>query len=470
MKKINFVVFLILCLSSIMWAQSPPNFLVILVDDLGKTDLGTYGNDFIETPNIDQLAQDGMKWVNAYSGAPVCSPSRAAFLTGKNSARVHFTGHITAIGRHRHPENSMIIPPKDLMFIPLEEVILPELVKSAGYRTISIGKWHVGPTGYWPLDMGFDENVAGWTHGSPPSHFYPYEDENKKWNPNIPTLKDGKVGEYLSDRLTDEAMSFIQRNKNNPFLIYLPYYAVHTPLQAPEDLVKKYKDKQLTKDANPEIDPTYAAMVDKLDQNIGRLIDKLEAEGITENTVVIFTSDNGAEEGSSDMQQYRAGKGHLYEGGLRVPFIMKWPNHIKANSINENRTRSEDVFTTIADIVGYELDDNMNIDGVSLVSQFNGESGQELEDERDMFWYYPHYAPQGNSPGGSIVSGDYKYIEFFDPIGYELYNLKLDPSEENNLFSKMPEKVIEMSGKFNLWMHDVNPILHTVNPNFNKVK
>lgn len=446
-----------------LFSQSPPNFLIIMVDDLGKTDLGTYGNTFIETPHIDQLANQGMKWLNAYSAAPVCSPSRAAFLTGKNPARVHFTGHITAIGRHRHPENSLIVPPRDLMFIPLEEVIIPELVTKLGYRTISIGKWHVGPKGFWPRDMGFDENIAGWTHGSPPSHFFPYEDANKKWNPNIPTLSGGEVGEYLSDRLTDEAIDFIDRNKDNPFLIYLPYYAVHTPLQAPKELINKYRDKQLTSDKNPAIDPVYAAMVDQLDQNIGRLIDKLDNVGITENTIVIFASDNGAVKATSDMSPYREGKGHLYEGGLRVPFIMKWPNQIPPNSLNEIRTRTEDIFPTIADIVGAELADNINIDGESLVSQFNGPSMRKGMGDREMFWYYPHYAPQGNSPGGAIISGDYKYIEFFDPRKYELYNIKTDPGEQLDLSTKMPEKIIELSGKFNKWIHEINPILHTVN-------
>ncbi|GAA5219928.1 sulfatase [Membranihabitans marinus] len=389
-----------------------------------------------------------MKWENAYAAAPVCSPSRAAFLTGQNPARVHFTGHITAIGRHRHPENSLIIPPNDLMFIPLEEIILPELVKPSGYKTISIGKWHVGPTGYWPMDMGFDENIAGWTHGSPPSHFYPYEDENKKWNPAIPTLEGGKKGEYLSDRLTDETVNYIKRNKNNPFLIYLPYYAVHSPLQAPQDLVKKYQDKQLSSKGNSSIDPVYAAMVERLDYNIGRLMDALKKEGLEENTVVIFASDNGAVKKSSDMMGYREGKGHLYEGGIRVPFIMKWPNNIKPNTVNENRTKSEDIFATIADIVVYKSEPGHIIDGKSLRQQF---LDPNVEESRDMFWYYPHYSPQGNAPGGAIISGDYKYIEFYDPVGYELYNLKLDPREENNLFSTMPEKVIEMSGIFNKW-------------------
>lgn len=296
LKNKNLVIFslLIFCVVITVNAQEnieKPNFVIIFVDDLGETDIGVYGNDFIETPNIDNLANEGMKWTNAYSAAPICSPSRAAILTGKNTARVHFTGHITAIGSHRHPENSMIVPPNDLMFIPKDEIILPEAIKPAGYKSISIGKWHVGPKGYWPNDMGFDENVAGWTHGSPPSHFYPYEDPEKSWNPSIPTLSGGEEGEYLADRLTDEAIKFIKRNQNDPFLVYFPHYAVHTPLQAPEELVDKYKMKQLENDGNKRIDPVYAAMVDNLDQNVGRLLDEIKRIGLEENTVVIFASE-----------------------------------------------------------------------------------------------------------------------------------------------------------------------------------
>ena len=213
--------------------KSLPNFVILLIDDLGAMDVGCYGQKYIESPNIDRLASEGMRWRNAYSSCPVCSPTRVAILTGRNPARVHFTGHITAIGRHRYPENGRIIPPQDLMHIPLEETTLAEALKPLGYTSASIGKWHVGEEGYWPLDQGFDINIGGWTHGSPPSHFYPYKDPNKEWNPSIPTLSGGTEGEYLTDRLTDEAMAFIKANKDRPFLVYLPYYAVHTPLEAP---------------------------------------------------------------------------------------------------------------------------------------------------------------------------------------------------------------------------------------------
>lgn len=448
-----------------------PNFIILFVDDLGETDIGVYGNKFIETPHIDRLAIDGMRWTNAYSAAPICSPARAALLTGKNPARIHFTGHITAIGSHRHPVNSRIIPPNDLMFIPKEEVILPEAIKPAGYRSINIGKWHVGPKGYWPTDMGFDENIGGWTHGSPPTHFYPYKDPDKHWNPSIPTLKGGEEGEYLADRLTNEAINFITRNKDNPFLVYLPYYAVHTPLQAPKDLVEKYKQKQLTKDANGRIDPVYAAMVDNLDQNVGRLLHDLKKLGLEKNTVVIFASDNGAVQSTSDMSKYREGKGYLYEGGIRVPFIIRWPGIIKPGTLSNKPTKTEDIYATIVEIVGEQTISNGTVDGKSLVNEFiHPSDNNELNREREMHWYYPHYAPQGNWPGASIIEGKFKYIQFYDPIKSELYDLENDPSESNDLKEDYPEMVIKLRGKLNKWLHDVNPILHTTNPDHVNVK
>lgn len=447
------------------WGQSLPNIIVINVDDLGETDLGVYGNEFIETPSIDALAKAGMRWTNAYSAAPICSPSRAALLTGKHPARIHFTGHITSIGRHRHPVGSRIIPPNDLMFIPLEENIIPEMIQSKGYVSVSIGKWHVGPTGYWPLDMGFDYNIGGWTHGSPPSHFYPYTDPEKKWNPDIPTLQGGSDGEYLADRLTTEALTFIKNHKDQPFFIYLPYYAVHTPLQAPESLVKKYQKKQKTNQKNEAIDPVYAAMVENLDHNIGRLVRGIAAQGVEEHTVIIFTSDNGAVASTSDMKGYRAGKGHLYEGGLRVPFMIKWPDRIRPGQINSRRTRTEDIAATINEIAGVADQFNANLDGRSLVGEFSGGSEEQTE-EPDFYWYYPHYAPQGNDPGASIISGDYKYMEFYDPQTSVLYNLKEDPGEQKDLAKEMPEKIIELRGKLNLWLHNVQPIPHTMNPNY----
>ncbi len=455
------IAFIILWLTAIGCTNETiqkPNFLVILIDDLGSQDLGCYGQQYIETPNIDQLAEEGMRWTNAYSACPVCSPSRAAILTGKSTARVKFTGHITAIGKHRYPEHGRIIPPDDLMYLPLSELLIPEVLKPLGYKSISIGKWHVGHEGYFPTDQGFDINIGGWTHGSPPSHFYPYKSD-KKWNPSIPTLQGGEDGEYLTDRLTDEAIHFMEDNKDNPFLIYLSHYAVHTPLEAPAPLVDKYKP--ILKDT--KIDPVYAAMVESVDFNIGRLLGKVKELDLDKNTIVIFASDNGAVAGTSDNSPFREGKGYLYEGGIRVPFIMRWPGHIKVGSVSENPTISQDIFSTIVDISGSNVGIDNSIDGRSLVPDFS----QKLNSP-DLFWYYPHYSPQAKTPGAAIRSGDYKLIKFYDPEKVELYNLSRDIGEKYNLSEKMPQKVKELSNKIETWLDDSNAIRHTLNPDYIK--
>ena len=443
--------------------KESPNFLLFFIDDLGRQDLGCYGNDFIETPNIDRLAEQGMRWTNAYSSCPVSSPTRVALLTGKNPAKVNFTGHIPAVIDHRYPEHGRIIPPRNLMHIPKEEVILPEAIKPAGYRSISIGKWHLGHKGYWPTDMGFDENVAGWTHGSPPSHFYPYEASDQPWNPSIPTLKGGKEGKYLTDRLTDEAISFIKENKDQPFLVYLTHYAVHTPLQAPEVLVEKYKQKK-AETGNKRIDPVYAAMVESVDKNVGRVLETLKNLELEKETIVIFASDNGAVEGIADLRPYRAGKGYLYEGGIRVPYLMKWPGHIEPGSVSEVPTKTEDIYATIVDIVGKKAQPGNPLDGRSLVNDFT--ESLDKPSEVEMHWYFPHYIR--NQPGAAIISGEFKFIEFYDPEKMELYNLAEDPGETNDL-SDSPEyrwKVKELQGKLRKWLHDTDPIMHTMNPNY----
>lgn len=453
--------FVMLCMSALVTAcdegiDSPPNFLIILIDDLGSQDLGCYGQQYIQTPNMDALAKQGMRWTNAYSAAPVCSPSRAVLLTGKSTAKVHFTGHITAIGRHRYPEHGRIIPPADLMYLPHKEVLIPEALKPLGYKSISIGKWHVGHEGYFPTDQGFDINIAGWTHGSPPSHFYPYQSD-KEWNASIPTLHGGDEGEYLTDRLTDEAIKFIEENKNNPFLVYLTHYAVHTPLEAPKPLVKKYK----TLLKGTKIDPVYAAMVESVDRNLGRLLTRLQELNLDENTVVIFASDNGAVESTSDNTPFRKGKGYLYEGGIRVPYIMRWPGHITGGTVSDNLTISQDIFTTIVNIAGANAQMNPSVDGRSLVPDFRME-----EHNPDLYWYYPHYSPQAKSPGAAIRSGAYKLIQFYDPEKVELYNLDDDIGEINDLSETMPEKVKELSAKLENWLDEMGTIRHTMNPEY----
>ncbi len=439
-------------------SRDRPNFIILLIDDLGARDVGCYGQEYIETPNIDRLASQGMRWSSAYSSCPVCSPTRVAILTGRNPARVHFTGHITAIGRHRYPENGRIIPPQDLMHIPLEETTLAEALKPLGYTSASIGKWHVGEEGYWPLDQGFDINIGGWTHGSPPSHFYPYTDPNKEWNPSIPTLHGGKDGEYLTDRLTDEALGFVKANMGRPFLVYLSHYAVHTPLEAPASLIQKY----LPLLQGTGIDPVYAAMVDRVDTNIGRLLDSLDSWNLSENTVVFFASDNGGLATVTNNSPFRMGKGHLYEGGLRVPFIVRWPGHITPGSVNECSTISEDIFATILDISKANMKADVRIDGRSLVRDFH--LAGPAPDTIALHWYYPHYSPQAKRPGAAIRFGPYKLIEHYDPPGVELYNLTEDIGETNDLSQVMPQRKEMMLGQLHQWLEAVEPIKYTMNP------
>lgn len=447
----------------------PPNFLIIFIDDMGSQDIGFYGQQYIETPAIDRLASEGMRWTNAYSSSPVCSPTRVALLTGKNPARVNFTGHIPRGEKHRHPPHSRIIPPNDLLDLPHEELTIAEALKPLGYTSISIGKWHVGREGHWPTDMGFDYNVAGWTHGMPPSHFYPYENPATPWNAAIPTMKGGGPGEYLTDRLTDEAIKFMGQYKEKPFLLYLPHYAVHTPLQAPVELIDKYKSIL----DGTVIHPVYAAMVESVDHNVARLLQALDDLNLADNTVVIFASDNGAldvegvfdGEGFpvADNSPFRSGKGHLYEGGLRVPLIIRWPGVIKPGRVSENLTITEDLFATIVDIAGDKAMPGSPLDGRSLVSDFDSESSDIYI---DLHWYYPHYSPHGNRPGAAIRSGDYKLIEFYDPPTVELYNLNDDIGETRDISESFPGMKRELLDKLDNWLKRTNPVMHTMNPGY----
>jgi arylsulfatase A len=462
--KMNKVIWFLLLLPFKVLSQNetnPPNVILILVDDLGIKDLGNYGNKLIETPNIDALAKKGMSWINAYSSCPVCSPSRAAMLTGKSPARLNFTGHITAIEKHRYPANSTIIPPQDLMYVPLDQIMIPEMLKVKGYTSASIGKWHLGNKGFWPTDQGFDVNIAGWTHGSPPSHFFPYKNTSSSWNSSIQNLVGGREGEYLTDRLTDETISFIRQQKDKPFFAYLSYYAVHVPLEAPQEKIEKYKVKLL----DSKINPTYAAMVESVDDNVGKLVKFLESNNLIKNTVIILASDNGGLEEVTDNYPYRRGKGHLYEAGIRVPLIMRWDDKIKPNTWTENRTISTDLFYTIKDISGQK--GMIDMDGRSLLPDFDLKN--QSNKERKLFWYYPHYGI-GGDPGSIIISGNYKLIEHYDPYKVELFNLDTDRSENHDLASSFPQIKNELLEELHNWLKSSNPIMHTQNTSNKSVK
>lgn len=442
-------------------AARKPNVLLILIDDLGWKDLQCYGGAQYETPHIDQLAREGLRFTQAYANCPVCSPSRAALMTGKNPARLGFTGHITAIGRHRWPEKGRIIPPQDRMYLPHEEVTIAEVLQAKGYATASVGKWHLGHEGYWPEDQGFDVNIGGWTHGSPPTYYYPYENPEKEWNARIPTLKPGPEGQYLTDRLTDEAIAFVREHREQPFFLYLTYYAVHTPLEAPGNLEEKYQKKFAGQKTG--IHPAYAAMVENMDRNVGRVLDALKELDLEDETFVVFTSDNGGLETSGIQTPLREGKGTLYEGGIRVPLILRWPGRIPAGAVTDQISMGTDLLPTIDAVTGADEPPAENIDGNDLSPLWQGSEGI---DRKPQVWYYPHYHERAKRPGAAIRKGRYKLIETYDPAELELYDLEADLSELANLAEILPEKVEELRAELNAYLEGVCEVRHTLNPDF----
>ncbi len=441
-------------------AAMAPNVVLVLVDDLGWMDLGCQGSAFFETPRIDVLAAEGARFTQAYSNCPVCSPSRAALMTGQNPGRVGFTGHITAIGRHRYPETGSIVPPDDFMHLRHEFVSLAEAMRGAGYVSASIGKWHLGDEPYWPTEHGFDLNVAGHTHGSPASYFFPYRKPGQDWNPDIPNLdlSQSDEGEYLTDRLTDEALAFMQLNRDRPFFLYLSHYAVHTPLQAPEDLIRKYQAKI---DAGADgKNAVYAAMVETVDISVGRVLDGLRELGLTEQTVIIVASDNGGLESVTQNAPLRAGKGHLYEGGIRVPLIVKWPGHGSAGMVIDEPVTNADLYPFLTQVAGLHSERFPAPDGRSIGALIDSKPWKP----RDLIWYYPHYSPQARAPGAAILSEGYKLIQFYDPPVVELYRLSEDIGEAANIADRLPGEAEALRTKLTKWIERNVPIRHTPNP------
>ncbi len=441
-------------------SAAPPNIVLFLVDDLGWKDLGCQGSAVFETPHADSLAADGVRLTNAYAACPVCSPTRAALMTGRTPARVGLTGHITAILRHRYPEHGRIVPPDDRMFLALEEKTVAEALGEAGYVSASMGKWHLGSEAYWPTRQGFDLNVAGHTHGSPTTYWFPYLAPAKEWNPRIHNLEGGRPGEYLTDRLTDEALAFIEENQKKPFFLYLTHYAVHTPLEAPAALTAKYRRKPAV--AASGVDPVYAAMVEKTDDSLGRVLAKLEELGIADNTLVIFTSDNGGLMSATDNRPLRAGKGYLYEGGIRVPLIFRWPERLEAGAESSTAAISHDLYPTILEAAGARGPADRPLDGESLLGWLEGKTAPP--DERELYWYYPHYSPQAQQPGSALRKGRWKLIEHYDPPAAELYDLAADPGETRDLADAQPARRDAMLERLRALIAESGAIPHRSNP------
>jgi len=456
----SFLVFLALWTSLLPAADRPPNVVLILIDDMGWTDLACYGSTFYETPNIDRLAASGMRLTNSYSACTVCSPTRSAVMTGRYPARLHITDWIAGSQR---PFAKLKIPDWR-QYLPLEEITIAEAFKANGYATCHIGKWHLGGEEFWPTKQGFDINIAGNHAGSPPTYFFPYDNNGL----SLRGLESGKPGEYLTDRLTDEAMAFISASKDGPFLLYLPYYAVHTPLQAKPDKVAKYQAK--ARPENPQHHATYAAMIESLDEGIGRLLAHLDSLKLRDKTIVVFTTDNGGLELNevTANDPLRAGKGSVYEGGVRVPLMVSYPPEIRAGSTSDVPAMSIDLFPTLVELCRLAPKPSKpGWDGVSIAPALL-EKGSVRRDT--LFWHYPHYHTGGATPYGAVRSGDWRLVEFYEDGKVELYHLKDDIGETKDLATAQPKKRDELLALLHAWRTEVSAQMPTPNPDYDPSK
>ncbi len=446
-----------------------PNFVFFLIDDMGWADVGCNGSRFYETPNINRLAAEGMRFTDGYAACPVCSPTRASIMSGKYPARIHLTNFIYGQRKGR------LLPPTYEAQMRLEEVTIAEALKEAGYTTCFVGKWHLGDKGFFPEDQGFDVNIGGCRSGMPRSFFWP------NWQGNPPI--EGRDGEYLTDRLTDEALKFLDAVAGRPFFLYLSHYAVHIPIEAKEALIEKYRlkaEKLGLADITPRFEPegdtqarqvqdhaAYAAMVESVDQSVGRVLDKLDAMGLADNTVLFFMSDNGglatAEGSPTSNLPLRAGKGWLYEGGIREPWLVKWPGVTKPGSACNQPVTSTDFYPTMLDMAGLPARPEQHADGVSIVPLLRG---RRQLNRQAIYWHYPHYSNQGGGPGGAVRAGDFKLIKWYEDSRVELYNLRKDIGEQNDLAAKDPRRARNMERMLDEWLTDVDAQMPAPNPDY----
>lgn len=431
-------------------AKKPLNFVYIIIDDLGWSDTGPYGNKVIETPNLDRLGKESVRFTQAYASCPVCSPSRASVLTGKYPARIGLTDFIP--GTKQRP-TARLITPDFVQHMRHEDMNLAKALKTKGYTRGNVGKWHLGGDGYLPTDQGFDTNVAGDDRGHPASYFGPEQ---------FPDMALAS-GESLNERLGTEGARYIDANKDHPFFLYAGHYAVHGPIQARPEVVAKYRQRD-----TGEIDPTYCALVESMDSAVGRVLDAIDKAGIRDHTVIIFTADHGGLrfEGRNAKPvttnaPLRAGKGHVFEGGIRIPLLVSWPQVTRPGTVIDTPVCNVDWLPTISKAVGVST--SGPLDGVDIMPVLRG---QQIA-ERALYWHYPHYSPQGGDPGGAVHLGDWKLIEFFDDSRFELYNLKEDIGEKKNLVLREPKRAEEMHAMLKQWRTSVKAQMPVMNPRYN---
>ncbi len=466
-------------------AVAPPpvrNVVWIIVDDLGWRDIGVAGSMFYETPNIDRLAAAGMRFTQFDTAGSVCSPTRASFMTGKHPARVNITNWIGG------SQAGMLLQGEYLGQLPLDEVTPGEAFKEAGYTTAYMGKWHLGDGAYLPGAQGFDITVAVNGAGQPATYFYPYRrDTPSAWD--VPDLADGLEGEYLTDRLTDEAVRFMREHAGGPFFLVLSHYAVHTPLESKDDLTAKYETKaaalplhlqpfmpegSLAISKTRQDHAVYAAMIESTDDSVGRILDALDELGIADETAVVLVSDNGGlstlplERTSMPTSNLplRAGKGWLYEGGIRAPLIIKWPGVTGGGdtlATSDVPTTSMDLYPTLLAMAGLPARPEQHLDGLSLAPLLQGAEGLERE---ALFWHFPHYHGSGSRPSGAVRVGDLKLVEWFEDGRRELYDLEADPGETDDIAARNPGETARLHGILGQWRVAVDAAMPTANPDW----
>ena len=435
--------------------DKPPNFVFLLADDLGWTGLGCFGSDFYETPHLDAFAESGVRFTNAYSACTVCSPTRASIMTGMYPARLHLTDFIA--GQNR-PYARMRIPDWKKQ-LSSDHTTIAEMLKNSGYRTGHIGKWHLnakskGVSGTMPTDQGFDVSISA--PSGRRGYFLPKG------------VRSDAGTNYLTDYLTDHACQFIKESKAHPFFLYFAYNVPHTPIEGRNDLVDYFKQKADPKKLHHN--PIYAAMVASLDESVGRILAEIEKSGVVENTVVVFTSDNGGltqrygkHDDFTENLPLRRGKGSAYEGGVRVPAIVRWPGVTKVNTVCHEPIMTTDYFPTFLKIAGIDNYSASEIDGHSITALLRN---ADASINRNLYWHYPHYHAGGDGPYSAVRSGDYRLIEFHEDNSVQLYNLADDLREETDLSTKMPKKVNALRDDLHRWRESVNAQMPSVNPNF----
>ncbi len=459
--------------------DKPFNLIFVFVDDAGWTDLGIYGSDLHETPNLDRFAKQNMMFTAAYTPSSISTPVRASLMTGKNPARLNMTTWFEDSGPPRPNDQNKLLPPETVGNLALTEFSLGSLFRESGYFTASVGKWHLGEAAFYPEAHGFDINIGGTKWGMPYSYFFPFagwrdvptEELRYRYVPGLYDLHADNEDAYLTDRLTDHALEVIEAKKEEPFYLQLSYYTPHVPLDGKEEFISYYEDKidKIDSDLYHQ-NPRYAAMMASLDENFGRIVDKVEEAGISDHTIIIFYSDNGglASPRVNEKNNYplRSGKGSLYEGGVRVPLLIKWPGVTNPGSVSDTPVTTEDFYATFLDMLPLEGDEehNRDLDGISMVPILENPEGSL--DREALYWHHPHYYPAMSTPASSIRKGDWKLLQFFEDNRLELYNLETDLGEQNNLAETHPGKAQELLEDLRKWRKDINAQMPTLNPDY----